>query len=297
MTIRRSSTRLLRSSKLRRWTVRSCGARSNSWSSSVLDGVVQALHRLEVTVHDVVQQAVQQVADAELGQIRAGVPAVHDGADVQPVILADGDQRPPGDEGGELAGGQFTRAGVQPRAVGGQEQVAAVAVELGALVLMHGVLDRQRVQPEFLAQHRQVLAVGVTQVEPDGDRLIGQVITDLGHRETLELEYSVPVEPRAGLALGRGGPADGGRGHRVGIAAVKGLVHRRPAAQHAAGRAARIAVEARGARRAGLRLGHCVLLASLRAAGAGRARPGRSAVAGCPGRARLLIPCTLLPLG
>ena len=87
-----------------------------------------------------------------------------------------------------------------------QEQVATVAVELGALVLMHGVLDRQRVQPEFVAQHRQVVAAGVTQVEPDGDRLIGQVITDLGHRETLKLEYSVPVEPRAGLALGRDDP-------------------------------------------------------------------------------------------
>ena len=61
---------------------------------------------------------------------------IHDGADVQPIVLkTDGDQRPPGDERGEFAGGQLTRIGIQPRAVGGQEEVAPVAVHLGPLVL------------------------------------------------------------------------------------------------------------------------------------------------------------------
>ena len=72
-----------------------------------------------------------------------------------------------GDEGGELAGGQLAGAGVEPGRVGGQEQVAGVAVELGPLVLVHGVLDGQRVQPELLAQHGEVVAVGVAQVQPD----------------------------------------------------------------------------------------------------------------------------------
>ena len=43
-----------------------------------LDGVVQALHRLEVAIHDIVEQPVQQAADAGSGQIGAGVPAFHD---------------------------------------------------------------------------------------------------------------------------------------------------------------------------------------------------------------------------
>ena len=77
-----------------------------------LDGVVQALHRFEVTIHDIVEQSVQQVADAGSGEIGAGIPAFDDGADIQPVVLADGDQRPRGDEGGELAGSQLTRAGI-----------------------------------------------------------------------------------------------------------------------------------------------------------------------------------------
>jgi hypothetical protein len=71
-----------------------------------LDRVVQALHRFEVAIYDVVEQSVQQVADAESGEIGVRVPAFDNGADIQSVILADGDQRPRGDEGGELAAGQ-----------------------------------------------------------------------------------------------------------------------------------------------------------------------------------------------
>src|SRR6202034_743143 len=122
----------------------------------------------EVAVHHVVEQSVEQVADAEFGQVRVGVPAVHDGADVQSVVLADGDQRPRGDEGGKFAGGQLTRLGIQPRAVGGQEQVALVAIQFGPLVVVDGVLHGQRMQPEFVAQYGQVVAVGVAQVKPDG---------------------------------------------------------------------------------------------------------------------------------
>ena len=68
-----------------------------------------------------------------------------------------------------------------------------VAVKLRALMLLLGVFHGQRVQPELLAQHSQVIAVRVTQVKPDGDRLIGEVITDLDHGETLKLEPAVPV--------------------------------------------------------------------------------------------------------
>jgi hypothetical protein len=44
--------------------------------------------------------------------------------------------------------------------------VSPVPVEFGALVFLDGVLHRQRVQPEFGTQHRQVVAVGVAQVQP-----------------------------------------------------------------------------------------------------------------------------------
>ena len=183
-----------------------------------------------MAIYDVVEQSVQQVADAESSEIGAGVPAFDDGTDIQPVILADGDQRPRGDEGGELAGGQFSRAGVQPRSVHVQEQVSAVAVKLRALVLMLGVLHGQRVQPELLAQHSQVTVVRVTQVQPDGDRLIGEVVTDLSNRETLKLKPAIPVQPRACLAPGRAYIADRRCGHRVRITAVERLGRQRPGA-------------------------------------------------------------------
>ena len=119
--------------------------------------------------------------------------------------------------------------------------MALIAVKLRALVLLHGILDGQRMQPEFLAQHGKVLVVRVAQVKPDGNPFIGEMITDLGYGETLELEPAVPVKPRAGLAPGRSDLAEGGCGHGVRITAVERPRQRRPGPQHAAGRAARIA--------------------------------------------------------
>src|SRR6266487_403788 len=199
------------------------GRRGEQLVFQVLDGAIQALNRVEVPINDIVEQPVQQVADAELRQVWAGVPALDDRPDVQPVVLADRYQRPRGDEGGEFARGQPAASGVEVRPVGGEEQMTAVAVQLGALALLHRVLDRQRVQAEFLAQHVEVVAIGVAQVKPDGDRLIGQVIADLGHGEAFEYQVAVAVQPRARLALGRRDLADGGSGHRVGIVPAEGL--------------------------------------------------------------------------
>jgi len=98
------------------------------------------------------------------------------------------------------------------RAVGAQEQVAAVTVELGPLAAAQGSLDGQRMQAELLAQHGEVVVVGIEQVQPDGDRDIGQVIADVGDREALELEPPAAVQPRARLAPGRADLADSGRG-------------------------------------------------------------------------------------
>jgi hypothetical protein len=96
------------------------------------------------------------------------------------------------------------------------------------------VLHRQRVQPELLAQHAEIVAVRATQVEPDGDRLIGQVIADVGDRETLERQPPVPVQPGTRLAPGGADLADRGRRHRLRITAAEGLTRPRPGTEHAA---------------------------------------------------------------
>src|SRR5262249_27468125 len=139
-----------------------------------------------------------------------------------------------GDEGGELAGHTLTRAGVELGRVRGQEQMAGVAVKLGPLAVVQRVLDRQRVQPELLAEHTEIVAVRVAQVEPDGDRLIGQVIADVGDREALERQPPVPVQPGTRLAPGGADLAERGRRHRLRITAAEGLTGPRPGTEHAA---------------------------------------------------------------
>ena len=127
----------------------------------LLHRVVQRLDRLEVAVHDEVEQPVQQVADAVMGEVEVGVPALDDLADVQAVVLADGDQRVRQHERGDLAGGELPGGLIQPGAVGGHEQVRVVPVDLGPLPVEQRVLDGHRVQPELLLQHREVGAVRV----------------------------------------------------------------------------------------------------------------------------------------
>jgi hypothetical protein len=191
-----------------------------------------------VAVHDVVEQTVHQVADALRREVRAGVPALDDLADVKAVVLADGDQRARQDEGGELAGGELAGRPVEPRAVGGEEQVRAVAVDLRPFPVHEGVLDRHRVQPELLLQDRQVTVVRVAQVEPDQGPVVFQVIADPLDREALIDELAVPVEPRACLAPRRGVMADAVGGDRLGVVAMKGGVPQRAAAELAAKRPA-----------------------------------------------------------
>jgi hypothetical protein len=67
-----------------------------------------------LAIDDVIQQPVQQGADPELSEVGAFIPALDDRADVQTVVLADGDQRLAGDEGSELTDSQLTRIGIQP---------------------------------------------------------------------------------------------------------------------------------------------------------------------------------------
>jgi hypothetical protein len=133
-----------------------------------------------VAVHDVVEQPVEQVADAVHDQVRAVVPPLDQAVDVEAVVLADGDEGLGGDEGGELAADQLRRRPVEPHGVGGEEQVIGVAVQFGPLMALDGVLDRERVQPELLGQDGQVSVVGVVQVEPDRHPLLPEELTDLG---------------------------------------------------------------------------------------------------------------------
>ena len=182
----------------------------------------------------------QQKADAVPGQVGAGIPALDDLADVQAVVLADGDQRLRQDEHRQLAGGELAGRGVEPRGVDGHEQVRVVPVDLRSLPVEQRVLDLVGVQAELVLQHQEVVAVRVAQVEPDRGRAVGQVVADPLDREALVDEPAFPVEPGARLAPGLRDLADRGlRPRRAGRGRGRCAPPRRRAAELAAERAVR----------------------------------------------------------
>jgi hypothetical protein len=108
---------------------------------------------------------------------------------------ADGDERPWGGEGGQLAGGEPAGGRVQADGVRGEEVVVLVAVQLGPLMLLDGVLDRQRMQPELLRDDLQVGMVGLAQVQPHHRAGLLEVVGDLSGREVLGLQHPLAVQP------------------------------------------------------------------------------------------------------
>jgi hypothetical protein len=139
------------------------------------------------------------------GQVGRAVPAGQDALDIELRILADRDQGPWGDEGGQLTGLELAAGVVQPDGVGGEEGMGLVAVQLGALVFVDGILDREGVQPELFGEDLQVGGVGLAQVQPDHRGFLLEVVGDLGgreHRRSAPVLWSHPIalghRPRLG---------------------------------------------------------------------------------------------------
>ena len=78
--------------------------------------------------------------------------------------------------------------------------MVVVPVELGSLVLVHRVLDGQRVQAELLDQDLQVGLVRQQQVEPHDSPLDVEVIAHPGDVEALLDQLAVAVGPGVGVA-------------------------------------------------------------------------------------------------
>jgi hypothetical protein len=138
--------------------------------------------------------------------------------------LADRDDRARRDERAQLRDAQV-QVGLDRHGVDVDEQVGGVAVELGPLVVLDGVLDRQRVQVELLDHDAEVGGVRVVEVQPhDGVRVRVEVLPDPLGGEPLGHEPPRPVQPGAGGAPGWDGGGDAAR-HRsrpLGVAGRRG---------------------------------------------------------------------------
>src|SRR5262249_24846689 len=110
---------------------------------------VQGLHRGEVTVHNVVEQTVQQERDAAAGQGGGVVPPGHHVVDVEPVVGVHGDQGVAGNECVDLMRRQPPGGPIDVDRVSDQEQVLGIVVQFRPLVGVGDVLQRQVVQAEL----------------------------------------------------------------------------------------------------------------------------------------------------
>src|SRR5215211_1340617 len=164
-TSRRSTTSDLRTSKERRCTSAPWGRSSNSRSSrpsrasSSCWTVAKCPSTTKSSSPHSRNPTPWPARSAEPSQ-RSITPWMSKVGSLRTVISAPG-----GDERGQLAFLESAGGRVQADGIGGQERVVLVAVEFGPLMLLDGVLDRQRVQPELLRDERQVLLVGLTKVQ------------------------------------------------------------------------------------------------------------------------------------
>ena len=82
------------------------------------------------------------------------------------------------------------------------EGVSGMARGLGSLDTGDRVLDRVRVQSQFLGEPLEELVIGLAQVEPDECALLLQVVGDLLKGEVLSLEETLSPQPGADLVAG-----------------------------------------------------------------------------------------------
>src|SRR5690606_2329321 len=159
-----------------------------------LDLVVDPLDRVEVGVHHVVEQAVQEEHHPVRREARLFVPPADHLVDRE-VRLPDGHQDVAGDERGRLGDAQPARPRVEPGGVHAEEEVPVVGVELRPLPALDRVLHGELVDAQLRAEGLELLPAGRAQVEPHHRRRIPDQAGDLGGREALRRQRPVAVQP------------------------------------------------------------------------------------------------------
>jgi len=110
---------------------------------------------------------------------------------------------------------QFDTRFPQLRGACGDEDVPVVFLEFGTLVGGNRIFQRQRMQPEFIAQTGDGLAVGRFQLDPDETIRLADMLADVVERDglgcgivedqavddELRSEGGKPIDSRTGIGL------------------------------------------------------------------------------------------------
>jgi hypothetical protein len=145
----------------------------------------EAVEHGEIAVDHLVHQGVQHEAGALAQQFRLALAArPHPGQRLLAAV-AHGEDEVPADEDVDLADVDLVGDGLQQ--VHRHEEGIAVLLDLGALMTVAGILDRQFVQAEFFLHRRQFRVSGVAQRDPDETARPGEIVADFVDRYIGEL--------------------------------------------------------------------------------------------------------------
>ena len=159
-----------------------------------LDLGVQQLDRVEVAVDDHVEQAPEQETGAVGREVAIVAPALHDRGHIE-VRLVHGDEGVRRDERLDLGRAQRARHRVESDGVRGEEEVGVVAIQLGALEVVQGILHREPVQAELLFDGGQICFARRGEVGPDGGALFVDTVRNIVDREVLFHNLSGTIQP------------------------------------------------------------------------------------------------------
>ena len=183
----------------------------------LVDVVAQTGHHRRVVVHDPVENRVEHGLRAQGQELGVGLHPPAHARQVRRLTVPDGEDEVIADEHVQLREVDLLAPVVVPRRAQHDEQRLAVPLELGPLMRLHRVLDRELVQVELRRQGRQVRLVRADEPDPGqvaGVRVASFAQQRVGRRERARLREPDAVvvhdvdgdaRPRDVVGLGDGG--------------------------------------------------------------------------------------------
>ena len=159
----------------------------------LLGQVLEPLDHLEVPVHDLVEERVEEEPAALGGVVRPPVPPFQYGCQVERRRVPQREQVLVPGERVDLAVDQLVLV-VQGEAVQHDQEVPFEELDLGALPLVPRVLDRHGVEVELLGHQGQLVVGGVLDVQPHPGPLLLDQVADPGGIERLLLQDAALVQ-------------------------------------------------------------------------------------------------------